>query len=365
MKSKKGFTLIELLAVIVILAVIALIAMPIILNMISRAKKKAAEDAALGYIDSINYNNELASMNNDYGLTYTKYSDDTYDIDEISIQMKGKQPTSGTVTIDKGRVNGIDICIGGYTVESVDGKNVEARGKCSGASSGPKSFSTDSWNVINKAARNNNLSAYNPGDKKAITLDIDGDGTEETYHIMVVNTTACTTETSKTACGLVLQFEEVLNISDDDNKKMNLTNTNVGGWPDTKMREYLNETIYNKLKAKIGDIIVDTTVVSGHEKTATENYTTTDKLYLLSPKEVGDASTCDSATDETRQLDYYSSKTKIVKYEYGTETATIWWLRTAYSASKNWFHGIGTNGKWWPYNANEAHDVSPAFRVGK
>ncbi len=41
MNNKKGFTLIELLAVIVILAIIALIAVPIVLNMISQARRSA------------------------------------------------------------------------------------------------------------------------------------------------------------------------------------------------------------------------------------------------------------------------------------------------------------------------------------
>ena len=48
MKEKKGFTLIELLAVIVILAIIALIATPIVLSLIEKARKGAAEDSAYG-----------------------------------------------------------------------------------------------------------------------------------------------------------------------------------------------------------------------------------------------------------------------------------------------------------------------------
>ncbi len=48
MKEKRGFTLIELLAVIVILAIIALIATPIVLSLIDRARKGAAEDSAYG-----------------------------------------------------------------------------------------------------------------------------------------------------------------------------------------------------------------------------------------------------------------------------------------------------------------------------
>ena len=51
--KKKGFTLIELLAVIVILAIILLIAMPIVLNVISEAKKGAFESTARGLIKTV------------------------------------------------------------------------------------------------------------------------------------------------------------------------------------------------------------------------------------------------------------------------------------------------------------------------
>lgn len=44
--KQKGFTLIELLAVIVILAVIALIATPLIMGVITDAKKNAFRDSA-------------------------------------------------------------------------------------------------------------------------------------------------------------------------------------------------------------------------------------------------------------------------------------------------------------------------------
>ena len=49
-KNTKGFTLIELLAVVVVLAIITLIATPIILGVIDKVKKGAAESSALGYI---------------------------------------------------------------------------------------------------------------------------------------------------------------------------------------------------------------------------------------------------------------------------------------------------------------------------
>ncbi len=53
MDKEKGFTLIELLAVIVILAVIALIAVPVILSLVDKSRRKAAEESAILYVDTI------------------------------------------------------------------------------------------------------------------------------------------------------------------------------------------------------------------------------------------------------------------------------------------------------------------------
>ena len=50
--KKKGFTLIELLAVIVILAVIALIAVPLIMGIITDAKRNSFRDSAYGIINA-------------------------------------------------------------------------------------------------------------------------------------------------------------------------------------------------------------------------------------------------------------------------------------------------------------------------
>ena len=52
--KKKGFTLIELLAVIVILAIIALIAIPLIGNVIEKAKIGALENSVNGLVESAN-----------------------------------------------------------------------------------------------------------------------------------------------------------------------------------------------------------------------------------------------------------------------------------------------------------------------
>ena len=130
MKNKKGFTLIELLAVIVILAIIALIAVPIILNMISQARKSAARSAALGYVDAIEYNNGFANAEMD---GYTLITG-TKNVSEINVKMKGKKPDSGSVTItNDGKVESATLCINGYNV-TYTGKDAKVEGKCDGTS---------------------------------------------------------------------------------------------------------------------------------------------------------------------------------------------------------------------------------------
>ena len=51
--KRKGFTLIELLAVIIVLAVIALIAIPIVINVVEKARMGAAIDSAYNYVHAI------------------------------------------------------------------------------------------------------------------------------------------------------------------------------------------------------------------------------------------------------------------------------------------------------------------------
>lgn len=98
MKKQKGFTLIELLAVIVILAIIALIATPMIMGVIDKAKKGAAEASAYGYIQAVE-NNSVFSMFEVEG--YTAIGSGVIDIKNLpKIEVDGEKPTEGWVAIE-------------------------------------------------------------------------------------------------------------------------------------------------------------------------------------------------------------------------------------------------------------------------
>ena len=190
-----------------------------------------------------------------------------------------------------------------------------------------------------------------------------------THTLRVANTSTpseCSgTGFSQSACGFVLEFADIIT-----EHAMNDTNTNVGGWPATSMRTFVNNDIYNAIPSEIKNAIIDTTVVSGHGREDAENFTSTDKLYLLSTAEVwANGQSCDTARDNTRQLDYYKNLgTSTSNYsgaiKKSESSAVLWWLRAAYSIYTNNFLTVNDHGGWRSDDAYATRGVAPAFRLG-
>ena len=236
----------------------------------------------------------------------------------------------------------------------------------------PVSFATDSWATIKNAIHNNNTSAYHVGDRKQITLIGTGDLARTLYVRVANNSNYDCSLDSKTACGFVVEFEDIITTH-----IMNSTDTNVGGWPATEMRSWLNSTVLAALPTDLQSVIATTTVVSGHGSTSGEsNFTSQDKLYLLSSREIyGTSFEFDTLTTQTRQLDYYynggngltsgnsgSSHLDMAIKRYNG-TANTWWLRSTDGSWTAGFIFVSATGYWDNYSGNVNYGVSPAFRI--
>ena len=147
--KRKGFTLIELLAVIVILAIIAMIATPTILGVIEKARKGAAEQSALGYVDAVEMQVSLNSLD----LEKEDIKDGVYTVSQLKkleVSIKGQSPSDESwVKIKNGRVVAYSLKFGRYTITLDENNNkvIEKDGE-----------------IINKPSDNNTTNPDNPDD---------------------------------------------------------------------------------------------------------------------------------------------------------------------------------------------------------
>ena len=226
-------------------------------------------------------------------------------------------------------------------------------------------FATDSWEKIITNVKNGNTSFYQVGDTKEVDM-----GSFGTHTIRIANTSTpdeCATEGfSQTACGFVLEFADIIT-----EYNMNSTSTNAGSWPASELYTYVQNDIYNALPKELKAGIIETTVVSGHGSSDSANFTSTDKLYLLSTMEVWGSNPggYDTATAETRQLDYYKSQGVTTSNQSGAikqynGSNSYWWLRAAKSTVIDGFYVVLTSGDWNSSNAYRSIGVAPAFRIG-
>ena len=198
-----------------------------------------------------------------------------------------------------------------------------------------------------------------------------------------------TTGFSQSACGYVIEFTDIL-----AKYSINTTATTKGGCPGSAIYKLVNGTdetlysanttdsstkssvksIYMSLPEELRNVIIDTTVISSHGTADSANFTSTDKLYLLSTAEVwaqGTSNTIgnDTARDVTRQLDYYlnqkvtTSSYSAAKKQYNG-SATTWLLRSAASSGDGSYYRVNSNGNWHDNYATTTCGVSPSFRIG-
>ena len=244
-----------------------------------------------------------------------------------------------------------------------------------------RSFADDSWDEIAAAVKVNPKSYAVGSTKKLKVYDNPNgettNGTFKEYTVRVANNTTpakCNdSDFSQTACGFVVEFANIV-----ETRRMNSSQTNVGGWPATEMRTYANGNFFNKLPAELKNVIIDTKVISGHGSADTSNFPSTDKIYLLSAHEVyevgtsNQVSTYDSAWDKTRQLDYYAEKgvTSSNNYSYAMKKNNgsnyHWWFRATNSENNYTFYIVNyhSGGQFGNTTAMANDGFAPAFRIG-
>ena len=377
--NKYGFTLVELLAVIVILGLILVIVVPKITKTINNSKMRTLELTARSIAKSAE---EKYVENETFGTEeeilcegISGISDNDYSWCNISFDENG----IAKVTINgDGRYKGLNVCDGTKT------EAIATSESCTSAVNATN-FVDDDWSTIVAVVKSENH-PYQVGDTKTVDM-----GDLGTHTLRVANTTKCSEleiePLSKTACGFVLEFVDIITTREMNGDSINYTGkTNIGGWPASEMRSYVNSDIYNALPKDLRNGIINTYVVSSHgsgDKGTigdNKNFASTDKLYLLSSEEVwaqqsGNIINIDTSKGTSRQLDYYASYegeeyigVSLDNYAGAIKNNSSgspcqWWLRSAQSEYTDFFSNVGSDGDWY-YNYSYGNfGVSPAFRL--
>lgn len=138
---------------------------------------------------------------------------------------------------------------------------------------------------------------------------------------------------------------------------MNSTNTNVGSWSASAMRSRM-ATFLNQLPADLRAVIkpVIKKTTAGNQTTTIQ--TTTDSLWLPSPKEVGLHTTETGYKDEGTQYPLFTDNaSRIKKLSNGTGSAYYWWTRSPNAGNSSSFRCVASDGSSNYYNASNTSGV--------
>ena len=330
-----------------------------IINFNTKDLKNVGDTSVLNYEvtnNSSNYDAEVQVNCKVKDNATAKYTSIKNELERNATVVKAKKTLNGTLTITLNKT-AIEEVREEYVCELTF--NAVERNELGQGVPNPVSFTTDSWQTIQNAVQTGNTELYNIGDTKEVDLDSFG-----THTVRIANKSECESETSETACGFVVEFADIIT-----QHSFNSTATNVGGWRDSELRTYVNDTIYKSLPSDLQNVITTTKVISGHGSTSGENnFESSDKMYLMSTKEIWGESKNDTLNVETKQLDYYaklnvimSNSPKVLK-KYNNNYV-FWWLRSPNSLKPSTFVRVN-NGGWDDGNANNTYGISPAFRIG-
>ena len=127
----------------------------------------------------------------------------------------------------------------------------------------------------------------------------------------------------------------------------------------------------NGLDAELQEVLCDVTVPCGSnnvyeapDSTVTKGgiYTVTDKIFLLSNREIGFTSDID---DGTTVLPYYDGATNADRIKYNASSvAAYWWERTPYSGTAYVVRLVNTDGSLSFNGAYNAYGLAPACTIG-
>ena len=213
-----------------------------------------------------------------------------------------------------------------------------------------------SWSEIAEISESGEAANYFAvGDEKKITLN-----NGETYTLQIIGINHDDLSSGGKA-GVTFQFKEVMSVM----KHMNDGDwsINTGGWSDSKMRTYVNNDVYTLLPVDLQKNIKLVNKKSDiGNKDSSKLRTTSDKLFLLSSKEINRESSS-VTSGQGSVYEFYLNGENRIKYKVDTNLPTYWWTRSAGNVIAYNFGRVTTQGLVEYSNSYFMSGVAPAFCI--
>lgn len=222
------------------------------------------------------------------------------------------------------------------------------------------SFSKASWGQIAALSEGGSASKYfSVGDEKTIELTT---GEEITLVILGFNHDDLA---SGGKAGITIGMKNLL----ATRYAMNSSNTNAGGWDQSKMRTETMQTLLAQLPSDLRNSIKQVNKKATAGGASTTITTSSDKLFLFSKVEI-DGTTSAGYADEGEQYEYWKTikdgtvAADRIKYlSNGGGSANHWWLRSPNVSGSGDFRYISSTGTVVNHLAGNTYGVSFGFCV--
>lgn len=142
---------------------------------------------------------------------------------------------------------------------------------------------------------------------------------------------------------------------------MNSTNTNLGGWNDSKMRAFCNSRVYAAFPTEWKSIIKQVQIPATAGNMASDIVYSKDYVYLPSYVEMFNTSEAPYSS-EGKAIEFFSSSADRVK-SIG-DTASIYYLRSPEVSYNSYFRAVGIQGDMSSYMpSNRSHGICPCISI--
>ena len=282
-----------------------------------------------------------------YTVTFDTNGGSSVDSQKVKENQKATEPTAPTKENNTfaGWYSDSELTTE-YNFDTAVTKNITLYAKWEEDQPAEPGVITDSWEEIIASTEDGTYKTkYNIGDTKELDL-----GSEGIVDMQIVafdadeladgSGTAAITWISKQLLKSDHRMNPDRENDSSDSSKYKLGTGSIGGWEQSEMRTWLNDTIKSMIPTTVQTAIKPVKKystsydVSGNWIKDSE---TIDEVWIPSIRELYNADWSESVGPRYSEIDR-------IKYKDGTSTPSVWWMRSAFSYSTNNFMTVGEDG---------------------